>query len=65
MVQNQDICPHCGSRDTMLCQQSGHGAIYPKKGLFSLGKPLRHIVCRDCGTVIRSYIEDPQDWANK
>ena len=63
MVQKQDICPHCGGSETLVAQQAGHGAIYPRKRIFSLGKPLLHIVCKHCGTVIRSYIEDPQDWA--
>ena len=65
MVQKQDICPHCGGRETLAAKQEGHGAIYPRKGIFSFGKTLHHVVCKDCGTVIRSYIEDPQDWAKK
>ena len=65
MVQKQDVCPHCGGRETLDAKQYGQGSIYPRKGIFSLGKPLYHIVCKDCGTIIRSYIEDPQSWAKK
>ena len=65
MEQKQDICPYCGGGETLIAQQAGHGAIYPRKRIFSLGKPLLHIICKHCGTVIRSYIEDPQDWAKR
>jgi len=63
MEQKQDICPCCAGKNTIVAKQSGHGAIYRAKNLFGMGKALYHIVCLDCGTVIRSYIKDPQDWA--
>ena len=66
MLQKQDICPHCGGNDTMIGKQNGHGAIVPQKGWTVINaKALYHVICRNCGTVIRSYIEDPQDWAKK
>ena len=64
MEQKKDICPHCGGTHTTLGKQNGHGSIMPLRSLISLdGQRLIHVICLDCGTVIRSYIEHPQDWA--
>ncbi len=29
------------------------------------GQPLHHIVCRKCGSVVRSYVENPEMLLNK
>ena len=60
MAQKQDICPHCDSTETVTGKQLGDGGISPADSLFGFRSvPLYHIVCRSCGTVIRSYVENP------
>ena len=64
MDKKQDICPHCGGTETVIGKHSGYGQIVPKKAWTTLnGQNLYHVICLSCGTVIRSYIEDPQSWA--
>ena len=62
MEQKKDICPHCGATKTIVGKQSGHGGITPESAWTILNaQPLYHVVCRSCGTVIRSYVKDPQE----
>ena len=63
MEKNFDVCPFCGGTKTIEGVQSGYGKIFRSNKLLSFGKPLYHVICLDCGAVIRSYIKDPQDWA--
>ena len=61
MGQKQDICPYCGGTETVSGKQNGSGAISPKDAWTVLNaQPLYHVVCKNCGTVIRSYVEYPK-----
>lgn len=63
MEEKQEICPRCGGTDFVTGKQNGYGGVLPKKRISALrAQPLMHLICRNCGTVVRSYIEDPQDF---
>ena len=60
MELKQDICPHCGGTETVTGKQHREGGICPANSLFGFRNvPLYHVICRNCGTVIRSYVENP------
>jgi len=62
MEQKQDICPHCGGMETVIGKTSGYGRIIPQHALTILhAQNVYHIICLNCGTVIRSYVEHPKD----
>ena len=57
----QDICPHCGGTETVAAKQTGQGSVVSKEALTLIsGQPLFHVVCLNCGTVIRSYVKYPK-----
>ena len=55
-------CSYCGASDTILCKQP-HGyasiTLADKKISFN-GQTLYHEICKSCGTVVRSYINEPE-----
>ena len=64
MEKNKDVCPYCGGTETAEALQGGYAAIEKTRTIFPKRKDLYHIICLSCGTMIRSYIEYPQDWAD-
>ena len=56
----QDVCPQCGSTNTVKGKQSGYGAVGKDTFLGGIGQALYHVFCADCGTLIRSYIKNPE-----
>ena len=61
MELKKDICPHCGETETVYGKQFGQGSVV-RADAFTLifGIPLYHVICRTCGTVIRSYVESTE-----
>lgn len=55
-------CSYCGASDTILCKQPhGYASVTPadKKIAFN-GQTLYHDICKTCGTVVRSFVNDPK-----
>lgn len=55
-------CSYCGASDTILCKQPyGYTSITPadKKIAFN-GQNFYHDICKNCGTVVRSFIKEPE-----
>ena len=64
MELKQDICPHCGGTETVIGKQFDRASVYRENAFMILGgSPLFHVVCLDCGTVIRSYVKNPKTLA--
>lgn len=51
-------CPFCGGTELIHAEQNSYGSIYGESML--TGCILRHIVCRNCGSVVHSYVDDPE-----
>lgn len=51
-------CPFCGGEDFIIAEQSGFSNIHVKKGFYFKETPLMHQVCKNCGTIIKSYVKD-------
>ena len=57
-------CPFCSGTEFAVGYQGGYGALASKEGAW-LGVPLYHTVCRDCGSVVRSYVKNPEKLVKK
>lgn len=57
-------CPYCGGYEMIKCMQSGYAVIYAKYNQFG-GRNLYHSVCRRCGSVVRSFVEEPEKMLKK
>ena len=57
-------CPVCGGTEMIEAYQSAYGSITAVDNAFG-GCSLYHSVCRNCGTVVRSYVKDPEKLLKK
>lgn len=61
-MTSQLTCAYCGGTDFIACKQTqGYASVIPahQKTTFN-GQILYHDICKNCGTVARSYIEHPE-----
>lgn len=59
-LQNVEVkeCPYCGGTEFGEGYQRGYAKIVA--GVFNLGGDnLYHIICMNCGSVVRSYVRYP------
>ena len=52
-------CPYCGGTEMIETFQSAYGAVSATSHKLG-GVSLYHSVCRHCGSVVRSYVKDPE-----
>ena len=57
-------CPFCGGYEIIVTFQDGYGAISAVKNKLG-GRALYHSVCRNCGSVVRSYVKEPEKLLKK
>ncbi|MBP5269456.1 MAG: hypothetical protein ILO42_00695 [Clostridia bacterium] len=53
------VCPYCGGNEMIEAYQSAYGALTAKSNPFG-GCALYHAVCRRCGSVVRSFVKEPE-----
>lgn len=52
-------CPYCGGTEMIEAVQSGYAAVTSVDHLAG-GDTLYHTICRNCGSVLRSYVSEPE-----
>ena len=58
------VCPYCGGFEIIETYQVGYGAVAALQNKLG-GCPLYHSVCRNCGSVVRSYVKEPEKLLKK
>lgn len=54
-------CPFCGGTEFVKGVQNWHSLMFPCNGsIWGTGQEIRHIVCKRCGSVVRSYVLEPE-----
>lgn len=56
-------CPYCGGTD-MIETQNAYGATTVVGNVFR-GAALYHVICKNCGSVVRSYVKTPEKLISK
>ena len=56
-------CPFCGYSEFIEARQMQGEAYVSGEAL--LGQQLRHTICRNCGSVVRSCVEEPEKLLKK
>lgn len=52
-------CPFCGGEELIEGRVSSYGGVYiERKMIYSAA--LYSIVCRDCGSVVRTFVKEPE-----
>lgn len=63
-MMNKYKCPWCGCEEVVYGVQTDEAKVRPAKPItFDSGEILIHVICRKCGTVLRSYVRDPERYA--
>ncbi len=57
-------CPFCHGSEFIEAKQTGYAQISSCANGWYSGE-LRHVVCRRCGSVVRSYVKDPEKMLKK
>lgn len=52
-------CPYCGGTEMIEVYQCGHAAVMEVNSMWHVAD-LYHAVCRRCGSVVRSYVKEPE-----
>jgi hypothetical protein len=52
-------CPFCGGTEFIEVFQAAYGAVTAMDNRLG-GRNLYHAVCRKCGSVVRSYVKEPE-----
>ncbi|MGT2910599.1 hypothetical protein ACVR1I_02655 [Streptococcus cameli] len=53
-------CQECHQTDTIICKSTVYGAVTRADKKFPLKQELiYHEICKNCGTILRSYIKSP------
>ena len=64
MMNEIRFCPHCGSSEMIETVQQGESSVWSLSNTFA-AQPLYHLVCRNCGSVVRSYVKEPEKLLKK
>ena len=57
-------CPYCGGTEMIEACQGGYGSVSALSNKWG-GAALYHSICRRCGSVVRSYVKDPEKLLKK
>lgn len=63
---NIEKCPYCGNTEFVKGKQDAYAKIYPINKIFTLkSQALYHIICLNCGAVVKSYVNTPETLKTK
>lgn len=54
-----ESCPFCNGNEFIEAKQTGYACISGSENIWS-SQDLYHLICRRCGSVVRSYVKDPE-----
>lgn len=57
-MTNPLTCPYCGSTEFVVGKENKTYGGISKSGNFT-GQPICHDICKNCGTIVRSFVENP------
>lgn len=59
-----ESCPYCGNTEFINALQTAQGSISGVENQWT-GQNLYHVVCRRCGSIVRSYVREPEKLLKK
>ncbi len=65
-MKDIEKCPYCGKREFVEGVQDGYSAIAPANKILSFkSQNLYHVICLNCGAVVKSYVKEPKKIVTK
>lgn len=66
MMKMLEKCPFCGNNEFVEGKQEGYASVGPANKVLSFkSQTLYHIICLNCGAVVKSYVKNPQKLVTK
>lgn len=60
-MKTQEKCPYCGKQEFVSGKQECYGSVAPANKILSFkSQILYHIICLNCGAVVKSYVKEPK-----
>lgn len=60
-MKTQEKCPYCGKQEFVEGKQEGYGSVAPANKVLSFkSQVLYHVICLNCGAVVKSYVKEPK-----
>ena len=59
-MNRQEKCSCCGCENNVIGVQSSYGRVCSDTRIMLSGQTLYHVICLECGAVIRSYVKNPE-----
>ena len=53
-----ETCPYCGNKEFIKATQADRAQVIGESWLSTSN--LYHQICRNCGSVVRSFVDDPE-----
>lgn len=53
-------CPYCGNFEFVKAFSQGQGCVIGIENQWGMGQELHHVICRRCGSVVRSFVRNPE-----
>ncbi len=65
-MKMEEKCPYCGKQEFVEGKQEGYAIIVPVNKIFTLkSQILYHLICLNCGAIVKSYVKDPKKLVTK
>lgn len=59
-------CPYCGSKEFVEGKQDGYSVLTPADKFMTLkSQVIYHVICLNCGAVVKSYVKQPKKLQTK
>lgn len=65
-MNSVDKCPYCGGKEFIEGKQDGYSTVVPANKVITFkSQNLYHLICTNCGAVVKSYVKEPKKLITK
>ncbi len=65
-MNRTEKCPYCGKEEFVEGKQEGYASIAPANKILTLkSQALYHLICPNCGAIVKSYVKEPKKLITK
>lgn len=59
-MDKQEKCSYCGCENNVIGIQTSYGRVCADTRMLLNGQALYHVICLECGSVVRSFVKNPE-----
>lgn len=62
----EEKCPYCGKQEFVEGKQEGYANIAPANKVWTFkSQTLYHLICLNCGAIVKSFVKNPKKLVTK